>query len=210
MARQPKPDGRRTPRRESTLRRRPAHRDPLPPVLVVCGAKNTEPAYLRGLLASVDNRAVAVKIKVCDQDPVSVVRHTVTERDKAGDHYHQAWCVLDVDEFAHLGEALRLADDEGVEVALSNPCFELWLLLHHRDHRAEVFGYQQAKRHLLAYHPGYSKAVREFDFGRYRGGWPHAVERAKKLAKKGEEAKTNPSSGMWRLVREIVPAHLQS
>ena len=59
---------------------------------------NTEPAYLKGLLASVDNRAVAVKIKICAQDPVSVVRHTVAERDKAGDHYHQAWCVLDVDE----------------------------------------------------------------------------------------------------------------
>ncbi|MFI1563960.1 RloB family protein [Streptomyces sp. NPDC020490] len=209
MARQPKPDGRKTPRRESTLRRRPAHRDPLPPVLVVCGAKNTEPAYLRGLLASVDNRAVDVKIKICDQDPVSVVRHTVGERDRAGDHYHQAWCVLDVDEFAHLDEALRLAADEGVEVALSNPCFELWLLLHHRDHFGEIAGYQQAKRHLTDHHPGYSKAAREFDFGRYRAGWPDAVDRARKLARKGEEAKKNPSSGMWRLVREIVPAHLQ-
>lgn len=210
MARQPKPDGRKTPRRESTLRRRPAHRDPLPPVLVVCGAMNTEPAYLKGLLASVDNRAVAVKIKICAQDPVSVVRHTVAERDKAGDHYHQAWCVLDVDEFAHLDEALRLAADEGVEVALSNPCFELWLLLHFRDHRAAVTGYAQAKKHLSDHHPNYSKAAREFDFGRYRVGWPEAVERARKLAKKGEEAKMNPSSSMWRLVQQIVPADRQA
>ncbi|MFE9169895.1 RloB family protein [Streptomyces kebangsaanensis] len=210
MARQPKPDGRRIPRRESTLRRRPAHREPLPPILVVCGAKNTEPAYLRGLLASVDNRAVDVKIRICAQDPVSVVRHTATERDKAGDHYHRAWCVLDVDEFAHLNEALRLAEAENVEVALSNPCFELWLLLHHRAHHAPVAGYQQAKRHLVTHHPGYSKAAREFDFGHYRARWPDAVEHARKLAKPGEEAKVNPSSGMWRLIQEIVPAHLQS
>ncbi|MGW2765707.1 RloB family protein [Streptomyces sp. NPDC001275] len=211
MARQPKPDGRRTPKPESTLRRRPAHRDPLPPILVVCGAKNTEPAYLRGLLASVDNRAVDVKIKICAQDPVSVVRHTATERDKAGDHYHRAWCVLDVDDFArNLDQALRLADDENVEVALSNPCFELWLLLHHRAHHAPVTGYQQAKRHLVTHHPGYSKVAREFDFGHYRTRWPDAVERARKLAKSGEEAKANPSSGMWRLIQEIVPAHLQN
>ncbi|MFF4762711.1 hypothetical protein [Streptomyces sp. NPDC001292] len=44
-----------------------------------------------------------------------MVRHTATERDKAGDHYHQAWCVLDVDEFANLHPALRLADDEVAE-----------------------------------------------------------------------------------------------
>lgn len=210
MARQPKPDGRRTPRRESTLRRRPAHREPLPPVLVVCGARNTEPAYLKGLLASVDNRAVDVKIKVCDKDPVSVVRHTVTERDKAGDHYQQAWCVLDVDDFAHLDEALRLAETENVEVALSNPCFELWLLLHFRDHQAAITGYQQAKSHLVRHHPNYSKAAREFAFAHYRGRWQYAVERARKLAKQGEEAKVNPSSGMWRLVRKIVPTHLQT
>ncbi|MFF6993736.1 RloB family protein [Streptomyces sp. NPDC008313] len=209
MARAPKPDGRKTPRRESTLRRRPAHREPCVPVLVVCGARNTEPAYLRGLLASVDNRAVSVKIKVCDQDPVSVVRHTVTERDRADGHYHQAWCVLDVDEFAHLEEALRLAETEDVQVALSNPCFELWLLLHHREHTASVAGYQQAKRHLVTHHPAYSKVAREFDFGRYREGWRDAVERARKLARQGEEAKTNPSSGMWRLVEVIVPANVR-
>lgn len=210
MTRRPKPDGRRAPRRESTLRRRLAYRDPLPPILVVCGAKNTEPAYLRGLLASVDNRAVDVKIKICAQDPVSVVRHTATERDKAGDYYEQSWCVLDVDEFAHLDRALRLAADKNVEVALSNPCFELWLLLHFRDHRAPVNGYRQAEKELVDHHPGYSKAARKLDFRRYRAGWPAAVERARKLAKPGEEHKTNPSTGMWRLVREIVPAHLQN
>ncbi|MFC8415329.1 RloB family protein [Streptomyces coelicoflavus] len=174
------------------------------PVLVVCGARNTEPTYLRGLLASVGNRAVAVKIRICDDDPVSVVRHAIRQRDMARGHFHHVWCVLDVDEFAHLDEALRLAIDEDVEVALSNPCFELWLLLHFRDHRANISGYGQAKQHLAAHHPNYSKAAREFGFDRYRDGWPAAVERARKLARPGEEAKANPSSSMWRLVEEVV------
>ncbi|WP_221355149.1 RloB family protein [Streptomyces beigongshangae] len=210
MARQPKPDGRRAPRRESSLRRRPPHREPLPPVLVVCGARNTEPAYLRGLLKNVDNRAVDVKIKICDKDPVSVVRHAKDERDRARGHYKWTWCVLDVDEFAHLEEALRLAESERIDVALSNPCFELWLLLHFRDHRAAVTDFRQARERLLPHHPGYSKIAREFDFERYRAGWPTAVERAEKLALPGEEHKVNPSSGMWRLVRQIVPEHLQT
>ncbi|MEU2602844.1 RloB family protein [Streptomyces hirsutus] len=176
----------------------------------MCGAKNTEPAYVKGLLRAVDNRAVDVRVKVCPQDPVSVVRHAAGERERAGDHYSHTWCVLDVDDFAHLDEALRLADSERIDIALSNPCFELWLLLHFREHRATVTGYAQAKGHITPYHPNYSKAAREFNFGLYREGWPRAVERARSLAKKGEEAKVNPSSGMWRLVGEIVPTHLQN
>ncbi|MGY0069252.1 RloB family protein [Streptomyces sp. QTS137] len=210
MARDPKRDGRRAPRRESTLRRRPAYRDSLPTILVVCGARNTEPAYLKGLLRVVDNRAVDVRVKVCPQDPVSVVRHAAGERRRAGDHYSHTWCVLDVDDFAHLDEALRLARSEGIDVALSNPCFELWLLLHFRDHRAPVDGFRQAERHLVPHHHGYSKAADRFAFDLYRQAWPQAVERARELAKPGEEHKRNPSTGMWRLVEHIVPAYPQA
>ncbi|WP_406838514.1 RloB family protein [Streptomyces sp. AHU1] len=210
MARDPKRDGRKTPRHESTLRRRPAYREELPSILVVCGARNTEPDYVKGLLRAVDNRAVDVRVKICPQDPVSVVRHAVGERTRARGHYSHTWCVLDVDDFTHLGEALRLARAEDIEIALSNPCFELWLLLHFRDHRASVDGFRQALRHLLPHHPGYSKTSDRFDFSHYRETWPEAVDRARALAKAGDEHKENPSTGMWRLVRQIVPAHRQA
>ncbi|WP_437074416.1 RloB domain-containing protein [Streptomyces sp. enrichment culture] len=91
-----------------------------------------------------------------------------------------------------------------------SPCFELWLLLHFRDHWGNISGYSQAKQLLVPHHPNYSKAAREFTFGRYRDGWQDAAERAQKLARAGEEAKTNPSSGMWRLIGDIVPAHLRA
>ncbi|QEU87302.1 RloB family protein [Streptomyces viridosporus] len=192
VARDPKQDGRRNPRRESTLRRRPAYRDALPTILVVCGARNTEPAYIRGLLRVVDNRAVDVRVKVCPQDPVSVVRHAAGERTRARDHYDRTWCVLDVDDFAHLDEALRLARAERIDIALSNPCFELWLLLHFRTHSAPVDGFRQAERHLLPHHRGYSKAADRFTFDLYRETWPQAVERARALARPGEEHKEEP------------------
>ncbi|MBT2411754.1 RloB domain-containing protein [Streptomyces sp. ISL-12] len=182
----------------------------MPSILVVCGARNTEPIYVRGLLKAVDNRAVEVQIKVCPRDPVSVVRHAAGERARTGDHYAHTWCVLDVDDFAHLDEALRLARVENIEIALSNPCFELWLLLHFTDHRAPVDGYRQAVRHLVPHHSGYSKAAERFSFTPYRNTWPDAVERARRLAEAGEEHKQNPSTGMWRLIRQIVPTHLQN
>jgi len=49
----------------------------------------------------------------------------------------ERWLILDVDHLdqdSHLAgfmRALQDAEDNGVKVALSKPCFELWLLLHH-------------------------------------------------------------------------------
>jgi hypothetical protein len=207
VARAPKPDGRKGPQRETSLRRRAPYRDPQPPVLIVCGARVTEPSYLKGLLRDVDNRSAKVKIMICGKDPVTVVRYAMAQRARAGGHYEQTWCVLDVDDFTHLDEALGIAQREGIEVALSNPCFETWLLLHFCDHRSSIAGYRQAKQLLLPHHPGYSKAAREFDFARYRDGWRDATAHARSLAEKGTEAKVNPSSGMWRLLEHITPSH---
>ena len=55
---------------------------------------------------------------------------------QAGD---ECWVLLDTDHYfrdQHLPgtlTALRTARQTGFEVAVSNPCFELWLLLHHAD-----------------------------------------------------------------------------
>jgi hypothetical protein len=54
------------------------------------------------------------------------------------DMYDEVWCAFDVDEHPKLLEALKQASDNKVEVALSNPCFELWVVLHHRDERKHV------------------------------------------------------------------------
>lgn len=54
------------------------------------------------------------------------------------------WMLLDTDhciEGAHQGSfmaALHLAARLGVNVALSRPCFELWLLLHHKEEAAVI------------------------------------------------------------------------
>lgn len=51
----------------------------------------------------------------------------------------ERWLVLDTDHFVegqHVGayiEALQRARRAGVKLALSRPCFEYWLLLHHRE-----------------------------------------------------------------------------
>jgi hypothetical protein len=46
----------------------------------------------------------------------------------------QLWIVIDRDKWpvAQLDEVAAVSGERGVQIAFSNPCFELWMLLHHR------------------------------------------------------------------------------
>ena len=47
------------------------------------------------------------------------------------------WCVFDVEwprNHPGLGEAIKQARENQIRLAVSNPCFELWLILHFQDH----------------------------------------------------------------------------
>lgn len=50
------------------------------------------------------------------------------KRDTSTDCYERIWVVVDVDDFHDHGEAARICNDNGIELVISNPCFEVWLL----------------------------------------------------------------------------------
>jgi hypothetical protein len=52
--------------------------------------------------------------------------------------YEEIWCVFDVDEHPLLAEAKHQASANHIKTAISNPCFELWVLLHFQDQRAHI------------------------------------------------------------------------
>jgi hypothetical protein len=86
-------------------------------------------------------RFTRVKIHVVPTENGTSVAESVLERLLQFDHQEddERWMLLDTDhvtEGTHLSgflAALRNAEDRGVKVALSKPCFELWLLLHHTE-----------------------------------------------------------------------------
>ena len=46
----------------------------------------------------------------------------------------EVWAVFDRDEHPNFDDAVSLCQTNGIGVARSNPCFELWLILHERDY----------------------------------------------------------------------------
>lgn len=70
--------------------------------------------------------------------------HVVQRLEEARKHYDsneddEFWILLDTDHWVEpnhrkgLTDALSRARRRGVQIAMSNPCFDLWLLLHHED-----------------------------------------------------------------------------
>lgn len=194
------------------LRRRAPTRDPLPVILVVCEGEVTEPAYVEGFRLAHGATTVRVQVESPGGDPKALVERAAALRDKAelearrardrNLRFDEVWCVFDVDRHQRLEEATREADRSGIRLAISNPCFELWLLLHFDDQTAHLTP-KQARDRLRGHLPGYAKHLR---FSDVADGCTDAVRRAKALDKRWEELGEtggNPSTGMHLLAERI-------
>ncbi|HEV3360609.1 MAG TPA: RloB family protein [Pseudonocardiaceae bacterium] len=191
-------------RRENSQRRRPGSREPADRILVVCGGDVTEPSYFEGLRQFHRNPAIKVVIRKKSVDPVNLVAYAAKLRDNDPDSFEDVWCVVDVDDF-DLEPAITLAARKNISLAVSNPCFETWLLLHFTNQTAPLTCYMEAARVLRGFVPDYCKS--RLDFGRYADGLDAAVERARKLAEPGREHLANPASGVWALIRKFEGGH---
>ncbi|WET83152.1 RloB family protein [Amycolatopsis sp. QT-25] len=117
-------------------------------MLVVCGAEATEPGYFEGLKRARRNPALTIKIKAKRGDPDAVVKYAAGMRDRAEGTYDEVWCVVDVDEF-DLDRAAATARRLRIELAISNPCFEFWLLLHFEACSAPMTCYGDVAKRLV-------------------------------------------------------------
>jgi RloB-like protein len=67
---------------------------------------------------------------------VRLLRKKISTAQAAGleqEFWPQVWCLFDRDEHTSVETALKQACAEGVGVAFSHPCFEVWRLLHHKS-----------------------------------------------------------------------------
>ncbi|GAA2633168.1 RloB family protein [Paractinoplanes durhamensis] len=160
-------------------------------------AERTETAYLKGLRDHFT--AMAVNIVEKPGAPDQLVKHTRQLAARAD--YDEVWCMTDVDHYEREGgkvtAALAVAKKSGINVAVSDPCFELWLLLHHEECTAHCADCGAVERKLRKRLSAYDKA--RLSFRDFAGGLDRAIERARKL-----EPGRNPSTGVWRLVNAVL------
>lgn len=197
---------------ERALTRRAPTRDPLPIVLIVCEGEVTEPQYLNAFRRVHGANTVRIRVEAPGGDPRALVERAIELQDAAEREarrardvnlrFDEVWCVFDVDQHQRLEEALRVAEHGGVHVAVSNPCFELWVLLHFVGQTAHLSP-KQARDRLRKHLPGYDKHIR---FDDVSAGYADAVRRAQALDVRHTASSTygaNPSTGVHRLTERI-------
>ena len=126
-------------------KRRPHVREPKPIFYLLCEGDNTEPGYFRALEqaypnVSLDISAVGVPKAVAEQavaraKTAGVAPKSKKPRDSFAQN-DQVWAVFNRDKHEPYRDAVARCKQSNVGVACSDPCFELWLVLHERDYDA--------------------------------------------------------------------------
>ena len=176
--------------------------------LIVCEGA-TECEYLEGFRRN--GRLAKSTLRVIDggEDPKQLVERAVQLARESD--YDSVWCAFDTeapDPHASLQHALDIARSSDIPIARSNPCFELWLLLHLRSHTGYL-STDEAIRILVAELPGYHKEIDEYTFRKLEPGVAAACQRARDLEERHDADSTrcphdNPFSTMYRLIEHLL------
>jgi hypothetical protein len=195
------------------LRRQAPRKEPYDRVLIVCEGEKTETNYFREL-CDIQKLSTAniVVMQGEGNDPVSVVKTAKSRQDrerKQGEKYDRVYCVFDRDEHANYREGCQKAEKENFVCALSNPCFEYWLLLHFRDSRAPYArsggrtAAQNCEYDLKKEFPAYRKGHQGL-FKELLPRLPVAKKRAASILKDARRTKEdNPSTRVHELVEYL-------
>jgi hypothetical protein len=93
-----------------------------------------------------------VKILETGEDGLSAPNHVLKRLDDFTDEFElgdedELWLVVDTDRFS-LQLVTQQATQKNYLLAVSNPCFEVWLLLHASDFPADLTTCQEFKREI--------------------------------------------------------------
>jgi hypothetical protein len=194
-------------RRES-LKRRSPFRKVLPRILIVCEGTKTEPGYFEDFRQRY-RRVVELELSPGGVPKTLVERAAEMKKDadaRAGkdenERYDEVWCVFDIDDHPKIDDAKQQARDNGIKLAISNPCFELWVLLHFQEQSAHISRAKlraECRKHL----PRYEK---DLPTEKLNPHYDNAATRARKLdawQQQQDRQGANPSAGVYKLTEAI-------
>ena len=184
--------------------------------LVLVEGEVTEREYFHALRKKLLLSAKVLQIEGPPPNtPKEMIKKAIQRRGAEKDApYDQVWCVFDAEAKLTqkcregLREAIELAGNHGIQVALSNPCFELWLVLHFESATAWVASDGIRKR---------AKDLRIIEqkkilkIGELMDSIPAARKHATgldemHLRNEIQRSERNPATTVYKLVEEIFKA----
>lgn len=190
-------------------------------VIIACEDSVSAPLYFRDLFDRLKkSRTMAVSSFVIathkHSDPVGVLQDLLDHEKAQKQTFEHRWIVIDRDEertgggghsLENFNEAIIKAHSNKIEVAYSNPCFEIWYLLHFEYRntpidRDELFNklereHQYQKNRLLSLTQEQHKTAIE--------NAKNLIDSWEKINGKTSPAKDNPSTTIHNLIALLTP-----
>lgn len=188
---------------------RPARRERDDRIFVVATEDTYGPKQYFNALAF-DRVRVQVLETTDNKSAPQAVVDRLCEFQKKLPHGDEYWIVIDTDHHFQPNhkqstiQALNQARQRGFHIAVSNPCWEVWLLLHHIELTSPLPSASSAETLLRETLGGYSKHV--FPTEKFsRAQLPEAIRRARNLApdQVSYEA-NNPGTQVYQLLEHIL------
>ncbi len=202
------------------LRRDKPELDPKRRFTIYCEGKNTEPGYFEAIRRIHRNSLLVIHPDV--GVPKTIAERAVRElkqgrpareRRRRKSQFaarDEVWAVFDRDEHPGFEDAIRRCQQNRIRVGASNPCFELWLVLHDQDYNAPVRS-DQIQSILSQIRPEYRRRrskVLDFDALVLRViDAEGRAERQLELRKSVGDPFGNPSTRVGKLTSSIRLAH---
>ena len=206
-------------RKIDDYRRLKASKEPRKSILIVSEGSKTEPLYFNSLKSNLRLAMVEVKIVGEGAAPITVVDRAIEMRGERKQlarksitkaEYEVVYCVIDVEApepHESLPRALNKANDNKLEVILSNPCFEYWYILHFRKTSAPYNTSRDAKSALKQEHSAYSEGdttIVNVVYSKTSNAIKHSKEVLEEQHNNAEDlSNCNPSTHVHKIVEYL-------
>jgi hypothetical protein len=183
---------------------------------IYCEGTKTEKDYFE-LVRAIVGRGYArhsvplIAVSPAKGNPLEIVDYAIRDALPGRISGDEVWCVFDVEsphQHPYINEAAERARKRKISCAISNPCFELWLILHF-EHCNRHMSTDAACRRLETLLKGYSRrGKRIVSLDKMMDHFDEARTRARLLDASFSEATPvsdrNPSTSVWTLTERLL------
>ena len=179
-------------------------KSPLPTdTLIVTEGTKTEPTYFGNI-----KRKYQIPLEIRHSHnstaPDQIVQYAITLKDTTlkQHKFKHVFVVFDRDDHKSYSQACKLCEEKKFTAITSNPCFELWLLLHFEQVSSPIEKAEEAKQRLQKYIPGYIDKTPNDLFDLTENSLEDACKLSRKLTEEGNHD-TNPYTNVHILIEKL-------
>ena len=149
-------------KRAKSLKRKNGKLEQRSRFLIYAEGSVSEAIYVNGVKGDLGRSGPGIELGRTHGEPLGLVRSAISHKEREqqlGDSFNQVWCIFDVEApepHASFNQAVELARQHNIRCGITNPCFELWLILHFEECHGWLTT-DQACRHLANLSSGYDR-----------------------------------------------------